>query len=114
MARRLACEAGVIPTVIRRLVDGTSVPLDMGRERRFHTKLLRFALGIEQGGCTAEGCSRPPGWCEAHHDLPWGHNGPTSVENGRLLCPYHHTRAHDPAYDMTRLPNGQVRFNRRT
>jgi hypothetical protein len=86
----------------------------MGRERRLHTKHMRIALGIEQGGCTTVGCTRPPGWCDAHHDLPWADDGPTSVENGRLLCRYHHHRAHDTTYDMTRLPDGTVRFHRRT
>ena len=113
-ARRLACEAGIIPAVVRRLVDGTSVVLDQGRERRLHTKSMRIALGIEQGGCTAEGCRRPPGWCHAHHDLPWSEGGPTSVANGRLLCPFHHRKAHSPTHDMTRLPDGKVRFTRRT
>lgn len=113
-ARRLACEAGVIPAVVRRLIDGTSVVLDMGRERRLHTPHMRIALGIEQGGCTAEGCERPPSWCHTHHDLPWSAGGDTSVSNGRLLCPFHHRKAHAPTHDMTRLPNGKVRFTRRT
>jgi hypothetical protein len=30
------------------------------------------------------------------------------------LCSHHHHRAHDPTYDAHRLPNGDVRFNRRT
>lgn len=85
-ARRLACEPGVIPAVVRRLVDGSSVVLDMGRERRLHTKHMRVALALQQGGCTADGCLRPPGWCHAHHDVPYARGGPTSVANGRLLC----------------------------
>jgi hypothetical protein len=113
-ARRLACEAGVIPAVVRRLMDGSSVVLDLGRERRLHTPHMRIALGIEQGGCTAEGCERPPGWCHTHHDIPWAAGGGTSLSNGRLLCPFHHRKAHAPTHDMTRLPNGKVRFIRRT
>jgi hypothetical protein len=38
LARRLACQGGVIPAVVRRLVDGRSVVLDMGRKRRLHTE----------------------------------------------------------------------------
>jgi hypothetical protein len=113
-ARRLACEAGVIPAVVRRLMDDTSVVLDLGRERRLHTPHMRIALGIEHGGCTAEGCERPPGWCHTHHDLPWAQGGGTSVANGRLLCPFHHRMAHSPTHDLTRLPGGKVRFTRRT
>ena len=114
LARRLACEAGVIPAVVRRLVDGRSVVLDMGRKRRLHTEHMRIALAVEQGGCTAEHCDRPAGWCHAHHDVPWSAGGPTSVTNGRLLCSFHHHKAHSPGYTLERLPSGQVRFHRRT
>jgi hypothetical protein len=114
LARRLACEAGIIPTVYRRVLGGGSVVLDMGRRTRLHTEHQRIAMSIEQGGCTAAGCDRPPGWCEAHHDLPWSHGGDTSVNNGRLLCAHHHHTAHNDRYQTQRLPNGKVRFHRRT
>ena len=89
-ARRLACQAGIIPAVL----DGKSKILDLGRKRRFHSEAQRIALGIEQGGCTAEGCDWPPGLCHAHHDAPWSTGGATSLTNGRLLCPRHHAFAH--------------------
>jgi hypothetical protein len=115
MARRLACEAGIIPAVLRRTLGGRSVVLDLGRTTRFHTEHQRIALSIEQGGCTAETCDRPPGWCDAHHDgTSWAHGGGTSVTHGRLLCPFHHRKAHDPHYDMETLPTGRVRFHRMT
>ncbi len=108
-ARRLACEAGIIPAVL----GGQSQVLDLGRRRRFHTASQRIALALEQGGCTADGCDWPPGMCHAHHDLPWSRGGPTSVRQGRLLCPRHHARAHDPTYETTKLPGGKVAFTRR-
>ena len=108
-ARRLACEAGIIPAVL----GGKSQVLDLGRTRRFHTKAQRIAMGLEQGGCTAEGCDWPPGLCHAHHEIPWGRLGGTSVERGMLLCPRHHARAHDPHFTMTKLPGGKVAFTRR-
>ena len=67
LARRLACQAGIIPAVL----GGQSQVLDLGRKTRFHTEAQRIALAIEQGGCTAEGCDWPPGMCHAHHDQPW-------------------------------------------
>ena len=110
LARRLACRAGIIPAVL-----GTrSQVLDLGRRTRFHTEPQRIALAIEQRGCTAEGCDWPPGMCHAHHDQPFSTGGDTSVKNGRLLCPRHHARAHDPTYTTTRLPDGKLRFHRRT
>ena len=110
LARKLACQAGIIPAVL----GGKSEVLDLGRRARFHTKAQRIALAIEQGGCNAEGCDWPPGMCHAHHDRPWSQGGDTSVKNGRVLCPGHHARAHDTSYAMTRLPSGKVRFHRRT
>jgi hypothetical protein len=113
-ARRLACEAGVIPTVLRRLLDGTSLVLDMGRTRRLHTEHQRIALALQQGGCTAEGCDRPPGWTQTHHDLAWTDGGDTNLTNGRLLCPHHHRKAHSTTHHTEPLPNGKLRFHRRT
>ena len=114
-ARRMACEAGVVPAVLRRVLGGRSVVLDLGRRTRFHTESQRLALTVRDRGCTAEGCDRPPGWCHAHHDeVPWADGGGTSVDRGRLLCAFHHGKAHSPGYEMKRLPSGQVSFHRRT
>lgn len=109
-ARRLACDAGIIPLVL----GGDSMPLDVGRERRFHTRYQRIALAQRDGGCSAEGCDRPPGWTEAHHETPWSGGGATNVEQGRLLCSWHHHVAHDPGYTAQRRPDGRLRFHRRT
>src|SRR4051812_40178968 len=89
-ARRLACEAGLIPAVL----GGTSEVLDLGRTRRFHTKAQRTAIGIRDKGCTEPGCDWPPAMCHVHHDIPWSRGGPTDLDHGRLLCPKHHTRFH--------------------
>ncbi len=110
LARKLACEAGIIPAVL----GSKSQVLDLGRTTRFHTKAQRIALTIEQQGCTAEGCDTPPAMAHAHHHQPWSAGGDTSVKNGRLLCGYHHARAHDTSYAMTKLLGGEVRFHRRT
>ena len=109
-ARRLACEAGIIPAVL----GGKGQPLDVGRKKRFHTTAQRIALALRDGGCTAEGCDYPPGLCHAHHDIAWGRNGDTNVADGRLLCPRHHSLAHNPRYSSTRLGTGKLRFTRRT
>ena len=109
LARRLACRAGIIPAVL----GSHSQVLDLGRRTRLHTKIQRIALALEQGGCTAEGCDWPPGMCH-HHDVPFSKGGPTDLKNGRLLCPRHHARAHDPTYETTQFPEGKIRCHRRT
>lgn len=109
--RRLACNAGIIPAVL----GGKSAPLDLGREARLYSKAQHLAMAIRDGGCRAETCDRPPSWCEAHHaGQPWSHGGRTDIAEGVLLCGFHHRLAHHAHYDTSRLPNGDVRFTRRT
>ncbi|NYG54043.1 HNH endonuclease signature motif containing protein [Nocardioides perillae] len=96
-ARLWACGAGIVPVVL----GGASQPLDVGRTRRYFTKTQRLALARLQGGCTADGCDWPPSMCHAHHRTPWHAGGKTDLDQGYLLCPRHHARAHDPAYETT-------------
>ncbi len=109
-ARRLACTAKILPAVL----NGPSLPLDLGRARRLFTPAQRKALLIRDHTCRAEGCETPGTWCEAHHLNPWHTGGTTDLDNAVLLCQHHHHRIHDPAYRTDRLPNGDHRFHRRT
>ena len=109
-ARRLACQTGVIPAVL-----GTrSEVLDLGRRARLFTAGQRKALAIRDRECRAEGCEIPAAWTEAHHRRPWSKGGRTDLADGVLLCSRHHHLVHDERYDTRWLPNGDVRFHRRT
>jgi hypothetical protein len=114
-ARRLACEAGIIPAVL-----GTrSQVLDLGRKTRFHTEPQRLAMMLRDRGCAAAGCDWPPGMCHAHHKTPWSRGGSTTVADGVLLCPRHHTLAHDTRYQLKTVSTGsttatKITFTRRT
>jgi hypothetical protein len=108
-ARRLACNAGIVPAVL----GSRSEPLDVGQSVRLHTTAMRRAAALRHDSCATEGCERPFAWCELHHELPWSRGGPTSVANGVPLCGFHHRRAHDDAFTVRRLPTGEVRFRRR-
>jgi hypothetical protein len=110
-ARRLACTAGIVPVVL----DGTSEVLDLGRTRRLFSPAQRKALALRDRHCRAEGCDIPAAWCEAHHARePWSRGGRTDLADGLLLCPFHHHRAHHPDWRPDRMPDGRIRFNRRT
>ncbi|MBS4751393.1 DUF222 domain-containing protein [Nocardioides sp. zg-ZUI104] len=109
-ARRLACQAAIIPQVL----GGRSEVLDQGRAQRLFTKAQRKALKARDRRCRAEGCTIPAAWTEAHHLQPWSHGGPTDLTNGVCLCSHHHHRAHDPTYTMQVLPNGDYRFTKRS
>ena len=108
-AMRLACNANILPLVL----DGKGQPLHLGRAKRLFSPAQRIAMGVRDKRCRAHGCDIPAAWCEAHHVQPWAEGGRTDIEDGVLLCTWHHHRAHDPAYDTSRMPNGDVRFRRR-
>ncbi|SDP57972.1 protein of unknown function [Pedococcus dokdonensis] len=93
-ARRLACNAGLLPAVL----DGRSVPLDLGRQERFFTEGQRVALATIYDSCAAQGCDRPYAWSELHHEDPWAAGGSTDLDLAVPLCGHHHRRAHDPRY----------------
>ena len=109
LARRLACEAGIIPAVL----DGASQPLDLGRRRRLFTEAQRLALALRDRGCRAEGCDRTTG-LHAHHQQRWTDGGTTDLANAITFCSWHHHRAHDTTYRTTYHPNGNISFHRRT
>jgi hypothetical protein len=108
-ARRLACNARIIPVVL----GGKSVPLDLGRTRRLHTTGQRNALATQHDSCAIGGCERPFAWTEIHHLIAWKLGGRTDLANAIPLCGYHHRRAHDDHYDLRRHATGEWRFHRR-
>lgn len=109
-ARRLACSALIIPAVL----GGESEILDLGRAQRLFTPTQRKAMALRDKTCRADTCTIPAAWCEAHHfAAPWSRGGLTNLNHGKLLCPWHHHRAHDSRYLVNEMPNGDVRFTRR-
>lgn len=109
-ARRLACNAALVPVVL-----GTaSVPVDLGRKQRLFNDPQRTALAARHDTCAADGCERPYSWCELHHWHPWKAGGRSDLRDAVPLCHFHHQRVHDTGFIHARLPDGSVRFSRRT
>ena len=109
-ARRMACNVDLVPVVL-----GTdSEILDLGRTARLAHPIQHRALRLRDQGCQAEDCDAPAAWTEAHHLKPWSEGGRTDMANMVLLCSSDHRRIHDPAYTNERLPDGRIRFMRRT
>jgi hypothetical protein len=99
-ARRLASDAGVV----RMLTDPAGLPLDVGQEQRCATTAIRRAIELRDGHCVFAGCRAPAAWCDIHHVIHWVHGGPTSCENGALLCERHHTAVHEGGFTVARDP----------
>ena len=106
-SRRLACDAGVIPALLG--MDGQ--PLDLGRTSRTFSATQRRALGLRDGlGCAFPGCDRPPAWCEGHHIRHWIDGGLTDLDNGVLLCGYHHSTVHQSDWVIRLAADGRPDF----
>ncbi|SEN97342.1 HNH endonuclease signature motif containing protein [Cryobacterium luteum] len=64
--------------------------LYLGDKVRCFTPKQRAAIAARDGGCIIPGCTIPARWTEVHHVIPAGKGGPTNVDNGCLLCWFHH------------------------
>lgn len=94
---RLACDLGVMPMIF----NGKALPLHLGRTARLFNRAQRRALAKRDSGCAFPGCERPPGWCEAHHaGDPWCTTGETNLNEGVLLCAFHHRLIHTSDWDV--------------
>ena len=102
-ARRIACDAGVIPV----LLGACGEPLDVGRASYPVTTAIWRALVARDRGCAFAGCDRPPEWCQAHHIWHWADGGPTAVTNMCLLCTRHHRAVHHDGWQVI-LADGQI------
>jgi Domain of unknown function (DUF222) len=94
-ARRLACDAKVIPAVL----GAASEPLDMGRASYTVPTALRRALVLRDGGCAFPGCDRPYRWCHSHHVKHWADGGDTDLNNLVLLSGHHHRLLHHSEWE---------------
>ena len=105
-ARRLLCDAQVVPAVL----GGASEVLDVGRTMRTASVAIRRALALRDRGCAWPGCDRPPGWCDAHHVDWWERDfGSTSADRMTLLCPYHHAEIHKSQWTIV-MTGGRPEF----
>jgi hypothetical protein len=105
-ARRLACDADVIPMVL----NSDSVPLDVGRAHRFITDHQRRALIARDHGCSFPNCDRKPRWCDGHHVKHWLHGGATDLHNMVLLCRHHHRLVHHSEWEVRITASGVPEF----
>ena len=108
-ARRLACNAAIIPAVL----GGQSQPLDLGRTRRLHSSCPTQGAGADprlvcdrhlRPAVRVDRDPPPPPLVPGRQDRP-GHALP--------LCGHHHRRAHDTRFDLRRHSHGDWRFHRR-
>ncbi len=61
-----------------------------GDTHRIFTEGQRLAMIARDQGCSFPGCSVGPAWCQAHHITDFAISRRTSVDDGTLLCGFHH------------------------
>jgi hypothetical protein len=103
--RKIACDADIIPV----LLGSEGRILDIGRTTRIFPPHIRKALNARDQGCAFPNCTIPASWCEAHHITYWSRGGPTSTDNGVLLCTHHHHLIHKEQWKI-HVKNGTPRF----
>ena len=94
--QEISCDGG-----IRLQIEGDNGEiLYEGLRERYFTPAQRRALAVRDGGCLGPHCTAPPSWCHAHHVIEWEHGGPTDIDNGALLCSFHHHQLHSGAFHL--------------
>jgi hypothetical protein len=109
-ARRMACNAGIIPVRARQEGPG---PRPRPRGPVLHPR------ATDRDGDPRPGMHHPrlphPRRLLPRPPLPTtmveGRN--TDLDDGKLLCPFHHHRAHHPHWDTHHHPDGTTTFTRR-
>ena len=77
-------------------LDSAGAVVAIGSPQRCFAPTQRLGIAARDGQrCSAPGCTSPHYTLQAHHVVPYRDGGPTSVENGILLCYWHHRRVDD-------------------
>src|SRR4051794_26205070 len=98
-ARRLACDAEIIPVVL-----GTAGQIvDVGQAgREFDVATRRAAYARDGGRCAFPDCRAPV--VELHHIVWRTRGGPGCLDNAAWLCTFHHYLAHKGGWTLQRDP----------
>jgi len=102
-ARAALCTAGIYPLVL----NGTSLPLDLGRTQRLFSKAQGRAIRAAYRGCSYPGCSMPAQRCELDHLDPWEKGGRTDIASADLNCPIHHIARHCSLFRTVKIPGSR-------
>lgn len=78
--------------------------IDVSVKSRFFTGSTRRAIELRDRMCTHPYCYEPAEDCQGDHIEPYSKGGPTTQENGRMLCGFHNRlrnqREHPPPLRM--------------
>lgn len=76
-------------TDLERAVFSPQGRVEVSKTSRLFTGATRRAIEIRDRRCTHPYCDEPLERCQVDHIVPYSEGGPTTQENGRLLCGFH-------------------------
>ncbi len=72
-----------------RAIFSLGTRVDVSARARLFSGGTRRAIELRDRMCTHPYCYEPAESCQADHVQPWAEGGPTTQDNGRLLCGFH-------------------------
>ncbi len=103
---RIGCDA----EVMRAVMSTAGEVLEFGRAKRLFEGPLRRAMETRDGGCRYPGCFAPSSQTEGHHRTRWVDGGLTNLDDGCLLCWFHHVHVHAKDITITPVSRGGLEF----
>ena len=101
-ARRMACDAGILPAVL----GGNGEILNLGRAVRTVTFAQRRAIEIRDQHCRYPDCDHPVQ--HVHHIIFWANGGKSDMSNLVGLCNFHHHTVHDYGHKLEGNANSRI------
>ncbi|GAA1455949.1 HNH endonuclease signature motif containing protein [Williamsia maris] len=93
-AKLLSCDARLAGVGL----DLNGAPVSVTAPERLFTGAARKVVLLRDRGCIK--CGAPASWCDVHHIVHHVDGGPTTVDNGCLLCRSCHTAVHHNGWDI--------------
>ncbi|GGF22507.1 HNH endonuclease signature motif containing protein [Williamsia phyllosphaerae] len=98
-AKLLSCDARLAGVGL----DLNGAPVSVTTPERLFTGAARKVVLLRDRGCIK--CGAPASWCDVHHIVHHADGGPTTVDNGCLLCRSCHTAVHHAGWDIVMGPD---------
>ena len=95
----LSCDA----SVTRMTVDLEAAPVDISPTARLFTGRTRKAIVARDQSCVM--CGNPASWTDVHHIVFHSEGGPTTCDNGCLLCRTCHVAVHQRGWEIVMGPD---------
>ncbi|MCP5029000.1 MAG: DUF222 domain-containing protein [Actinomycetia bacterium] len=106
----------LIDLVLLSPIDRSLIAITVGpSSQRVFTGRLRRVLDLRDRRCRWPGCHQPAQHCQGDHVTPRHQGGPTSLENGQLLCGRHNRMKdppHGPRFKVTRTSLEEFLYQR--